>query len=1003
MAGLCHSGFTQSFLTKVYTAADGLPDGNVSSIYQDSKGYLWLGTRTSLCRFNGREFVNYGKELGNSHITGSMVLEDRQHRYWIYTKDGIAQVKDKQMSYQPTSDRKKVGWLFSITQFQDGRIWMMTDKGIYQFEDSVWQKQIPVKENSGQPCRYAVETPKGIYLNYGDQLFLYQKGGKSKAITPRQKESPYYIWLKQYNGKTYVNTVEGMYRIVDDSLVRIFKNQINGVYSFDFLADSKHRMWVSTEKDGIMVSDPDNETDLPHKILLPFNQTLLFTEDGEGNIWASNYEGLVKMQDAYLEVFDKQKNSLLTDMRHLTIKPDGHLLIKSTSNGFIAHSNQGFVADQDFATANRLLANTLIDASAFDATGVLWAVTRSGNLLRVDRSGVIDCNKTVKDEIFQYVTADPLTQTIYVCGKKLYTISHDTLVPFSDNSVARIINPRRVYRSHQQTIVYTRDSGVYLVLPAGEARHLAEIPASNFFYNDFRLINDPDGGFWTTSFDEGLQKWTWDRNQVPVLRYSLSVNNGLPNNLVIASAFDKTGRLWLATLSGMAVIEKTVSGNYTVNRIDEEPIAHFGNWAEAELVRDSMGAVWLSSFHQLIRFNTDRLYFDKNIPRVAISNVQLNLQPTDWSSWTDSLEGINRLPLYVSLPHNRNTISISFDAISFSHNEQCLFSYRLDGLDTAWQSPTTTRSVSFASLAPGSYSFRVKVRKPNTDWSSEARFAFFIRQPFWTTWWFQLLVILFSVAVIAWFVRLRIRRIRDKVFVQQQLQDLEVKALKTANALMAAKQKMADSEMQALRAQMNPHFIYNALNSIQSLVLDERLKEAIRYIGKFARLLRQVLEHSDNNLITLEKELSALELYIQLEALRLNAELHYEIEVDDQIMPEKELLPPLIIQPYVENALWHGLSRKTGERQLKVDVSANEDWLFVKIRDNGIGRQEAAAHKKQTGVQTASKGMDITANRLSVLNEGAAIQAVQVLDLVDEEGLPSGTEVTLHIRRFTKA
>ena len=164
-----------------------------------------------------------------------------------------------------------------------------------------------------------------------------------------------------------------------------------------------------------------------------------------------------------------------------------------------------------------------------------------------------------------------------------------------------------------------------------------------------------------------------------------------------------------------------------------------------------------------------------------------------------------------------------------------------------------------------------------------------------------------------------------------------------------------------------------------------------------------MLEHSDNNLITLEKELSALELYIQLEALRLNAELHYEIEVDDQIMPEKELLPPLIIQPYVENALWHGLSRKTGERQLKVDVSANEDWLFVKIRDNGIGRQEAAAHKKQTGVQTASKGMDITANRLSVLNEGAAIQAVQVLDLVDEEGLPSGTEVTLHIRRFTKA
>ena len=213
---------------------------------------------------------------------------------------------------------------------------------------------------------------------------------------------------------------------------------------------------------------------------------------------------------------------------------------------------------------------------------------------------------------------------------------------------------------------------------------------------------------------------------------------------------------------------------------------------------------------------------------------------------------------------------------------------------------------------------------------------------------------------------------------------------------------MADAEMQALRARMNPHFIYNALNSIQSLVLDNRTQEAVRYIGKFAKLLRQVLEQSDNNLITLEKELNTLDLYIQLEALRMNAQLHHDIEVDEQLMPEKELVPPLIIQPYVENALWHGLSRKTNERNLWITVSATEDWLIIKIRDNGIGRHQAAIHKRESGINASSKGMSITANRLALMNNETTEGAVSVLDLYDELQQPQGTEVTLRLARMTK-
>lgn len=1000
IAGLHSTSFAQNFVSKIYTTSDGLPDASINTIYLASNGYLWLGTRTSLCRYDGYRFVDYGKSLGESTSPGSVMLEDHLHRFWISTKNGIALLKNKKLLYFPTSDGFKIDWIFSLTELTNGAIWMLSDKGIYQLKDGTWQKQNLVPEYKDLPCRFAVETRNGIYLSYGWQLFFYQKGGAVKAITPRQTKYPYYVWLKKYNGQVYVNTIEGIYKIVDDSLIRMFQKQIKGIYSYDFLVDSKKRTWISTDEYGLMVSDPGNETELTHKIPLPFNQTLLFTEDHEGNIWASNYEGLLKIKDNYAEVFNKQQSPLLEDIRHLTVKPNGEILIKSALNGFISYDGKKFSQDKDFTLANQILQKTVVDASINDDKGNLWVVTRFGDLFKINKKGIEHINKKLKDEWFLYVAFDSISKTVFTCGKKLYAVKNDSLKEINNGE---IVAPRRIYCSHRNLVVYTRDSGVYLINQSGNSERLPQLWSVNNSYGDFQLFNDLDGGFWTTSFKDGLQKWYWNKNNQPVKQLKISSNEGLPNSLVIAVTFDQQQRMWLATLSGLAVLEKNQPGSYTVNRVDGGSSFHINNWGEAKMATDKNGIVWLSSFHDLIRFQTDRLFFDKATPTVAINEVSLNLSKTDWAKWTDSLDGIHQIPLFVKLPYDKNTISISFDAITFSQNEQSLFSYKLQGLDTAWQAPTNIRSVSFANLAPGRYVFMVKARKPNTEWSTPTQFSFIIRPPFWSTWWFQLLLILAAVSAIGIFFRLRVRRIKNKALLKQQIQELDMKALKAANALMATRQKMADAEMQALRAQMNPHFIYNALNSIQSLVLDNRTQEAIRYIGKFAKLLRQVLEQSDNNLITLEKELSTLDLYIQLEALRMNARLSYEIDIDEQLMPEKELVPPLIIQPYVENALWHGLSRKTSERNLWITVSATEEWLIIKIRDNGIGRQQAAIHKKESGINVPSKGMSITANRLALINDEITEGAVSILDLYDDLQQPQGTEVTLRLARMTKA
>ena len=207
--------------------------------------------------------------------------------------------------------------------------------------------------------------------------------------------------------------------------------------------------------------------------------------------------------------------------------------------------------------------------------------------------------------------------------------------------------------------------------------------------------------------------------------------------------------------------------------------------------------------------------------------------------------------------------------------------------------------------------------------------------------------------------------------------------------------------MKALKAQMNPHFIYNALNSIQALIADDKKEQSIHYIGSFSRLLRQVLNNSEDNVISLDKELETINLYIQLEALRLNMQLQYKKIISEDIVIEFEKIPPLILQPFVENALWHGLSNKQGEKEIKINISIQDNWLLFDITDNGIGREKAQQLKNNAAAFHQSKGIDITYKRLIDFNENASVVPIEFFDLYDAEKNASGTRVTVRIKRKT--
>jgi len=209
-------------------------------------------------------------------------------------------------------------------------------------------------------------------------------------------------------------------------------------------------------------------------------------------------------------------------------------------------------------------------------------------------------------------------------------------------------------------------------------------------------------------------------------------------------------------------------------------------------------------------------------------------------------------------------------------------------------------------------------------------------------------------------------------------------------------QKATELEMQALRAQMSPHFIFNSLNSINRFILQNNKAEASEYLTKFSRLVRMILQNSQASLIPLESELDSLELYLSLEALRFDHHFGYRISVRKDLDIDVLKVPPLIIQPYVENAIWHGLMHKEEKGQLDIDVFQENSHLFFKITDDGIGRKEAAALASKSATKHKSMGLRITADRIAILqNSNGKESPVTINDLLNGDGTAGGTEVII--------
>jgi hypothetical protein len=317
-----------------------------------------------------------------------------------------------------------------------------------------------------------------------------------------------------------------------------------------------------------------------------------------------------------------------------------------------------------------------------------------------------------------------------------------------------------------------------------------------------------------------------------------------------------------------------------------------------------------------------------------------------------------------------NSVTIGFDAIDFSNAEGNRFAWQISpSADTGWHLLNGQRSISFSDLAPGAYHVRFRLFSANNRWPGQYKdLTLLVYPPFWKSWWFISLIALAFFTATTLLYRYRLARVREKLNLDKQV---------------------AEYEMKALHAQMNPHFIFNALNSIREMILRDDNRNASRYLSRFAHLIRLNLEHSKQTFISLQQNIDYLESYLEMEQLRF-PDFSFHIDVSKDLDRNEVRLAPMLIQPLVENAIWHGLLPKHNDKWVHIRFFHEQGRLVCEIEDNGIGIRQSL-HNKTTGQNTnRSVGISNIQERIALLNEKYRIRCSLVIR--DKTEIPGQTE-----------
>jgi ligand-binding sensor domain-containing protein len=1007
----------------------GLSQNWVYSILQDKYGYMWFGTWDGLNRYDGYNFVTYNVDDGLSDHAIYTLLEDDEGTIWIGTDKGFNRFDRETRTFkQYLHYSDSTGGLINnrindIIQASDGTIWIGTADGLNKFDKKTGKfvSYFSKSQDFLSPrSNYIID----LYEDRNGIIWISTSFGLVKFDPKTETSTRFYhidddpatishnnvrCVLQDEDGFYWVGTRNGL-NLLDSSMkvIKQFFNDpgdpksLSNNWVREIYEDSKGNIWVGTAG-GLDLLNKRNGTftvfrnKLNDPGSLSNDKIYSILEDKTGNIWVGTFKG-VNMISRYSNDFEhcyrrtNDNTSISNNIVWSFTETDDSLVWICTSDGvnvFNPGTEKYFVVNKPVYGQTYNNGFDVRSALYTPRLNCMWFGTYGLGLYKysLDTKELVkyDYNpldKSIGSNIINGLLWNDSDTTLWIAtGKGLCNLNpvtgRFTVFKHSDKDTTSI--------SDNIVIVIFEDSRKNLWVGTDNGLNRYDRNSNSFirYYNRpgngkslsnntvFCLYEDHLGFLWVGTSGGGLNRFNPETEEFD----SYTTEDGLPNNIIYAILEDNSDNLWISTNYGISKFN-TVNRSFVNYDVKDGLQSNEFNLGAA--LKSSKGLMYFGGMNGYNVFNPEKIRINPVQPVVVISMFRKfnEIVPDDFYDGDT-----------IRLNYDDNFFSFEIAALDYTNPSKNKYKYKLENIDKDWvYADAENRWAEYKKVRPGNYTFMANGTNNDGVWNEKGiKLTLLIKAPWWETWYFKSFVLLFFALSIWWIIYWRTRRLKRRHEMEKRLLDFE-------------KQKF-DLEQKALRLQINPHFIFNSLNSIQSYILENDIENAVFYLGKFSQLMRIILSNTTSKYVTLKDELAALRYYIELEQLRFSNKFDYNIKIDSDLDEEFIEIPPMIIQPYVENAIIHGLINLPDTGTLSIIISKKSDnSLLCIVRDNGIGRDKAAEIARDSGIKHNSRGMLITKARLEILNRQSKDDfSVRIVDLKDNNNKPAGTEVRIII------
>ncbi|MCG6188767.1 sensor histidine kinase [Maribellus maritimus] len=924
-----HSVFAANPFVKNYTIAEGLPTNKIIYAYQDTRGFIWFATDAGVIRFDGTNFKNYSVEEGLSDNIVMRIKEDASGRLWFMNMNGTLNYHLDNTIYNEKNDtllsQLKANFYFiDFYEDEDSTLYFynsISDVYVFKKNDTEITKLNFGLNNQRDLSLFHLNKSSDKKFLLWSAIGIYESDvlGNSAYLTPFTD----YLIEKAFRIDSQNKTI-AFERTGDANIYQgkklIAKHilQSKSRYVNSFTIDSEGLFWLATYDEGLYCYD--GKEIIFH---LNVNQTQGVMTDNEGNIWVTSAsEGIYKINREILRYQYWATESF---------EESGIKSLAPTNNGKLWATNGSSL----YTINGEKLARMNLDLDENNLSNIYHF--KDNTLLT---SSIGEELHSIKETIY-----DEKTNTIkFGAYKKLPYKVKKLDVPFDEKTIYSYINDRLLIIDYNERldckVIGLRIGRINNVF-VNKDNHLVINADKNYIAIDDKLsLNLPLQPFNGKTITSHL-----------AINENYEIYNVIGNQLILR----EDQNIYDLTEAFRAQIDYRIKGiEYNEN------ILFFYTTKTVYFIKNPLKIISRQAL-ELSRLNIDfnnindiichdnRLYIasDDGLVSIPVSDcVNAAIQIPQPYFYSLSI-GEKEVNLYTEVVNfkSKKSFSINFASLNYSSTPSN-YSYMLEGIDREWINGKNTQ-VTYLNLPPGHYTFKLKARKSLEEYSQAVELPIVVQPTFFqrTLTKIGILLIMLSgiVLIIIFFYK---RKIKQK---------------ETDNMIITLEHK-------ALQSMMNPHFIFNALGSIQRYLLLNKAAEAGIYLSQFARLIRQNMNSLKSNSIQIDDELERLRNYIELEQFRMDNKFDFEIELDDEIDVDQVAIPSMIIQPFVENAIWHGVSSLPDKGKIWIRIkSVNEKSIKITVEDNGIGIKQSKPYSQSD--QNLNMGVSLTKKRLQLIGD----------------------------------